>query len=229
MDSVKVWAIGQAMALERSLSLFASSRRGTEGLFPEFYFFDCHSCHRQISDDTDFTPTWVANPGRPIPAGMPPYNDENMIMLSAAARVVAPQLAQRFDRDSRAFHQALARDRGAAVQAAVRLRETAQALANAFAGADLGRTQTFAIIDSITSQAISPRFTDYAGSVQAVMATDTLLSALVDSGQVAERAASGIRADINSAYRAVRDPNAYSPGDFRAGLGRAAAAIRRLR
>ena len=32
--------------------------------------------------------TWAeANPGRPIPAGMPPYNDENMIMLAAAARV----------------------------------------------------------------------------------------------------------------------------------------------
>ena len=61
------------------------------------------------------------------------------------------------------------------------------------------------------------------------MATDTLLSALVDEGEVPESAANNIRADINSAYRAVRDPNAYSPGDFRAALGRAAAAIRRLR
>src|SRR3712207_8344373 len=45
--------------------------------------------------------------------------------------------------------------------------------------------------------------------------TDTLLSALVDEGQVPEAAANGIRADINSAYRAVRDPNAYNPGEFR--------------
>src|SRR5436190_12672388 len=85
----QVWATGQAMALERSLSLFVSAR-GTEGIFPEFYFFDCHSCHRQISDDPRFRPGAVANPGRPIPSGMPPYNDENMIMLSAAARVVSP-------------------------------------------------------------------------------------------------------------------------------------------
>ena len=229
MDSVRTWAIGQAMALERSLTLFASPARGTEGLFPEFYFFDCHSCHRRISDDPGFRPTAVANPGRPIPSGMPPYNDENMIMLAAAARVAAPGLAQRFERDSRAFHQAIARDRGAAVAAAGTLRETARALATAFTGAELGRTQTFAIIDVITSEAISPRFTDYAGSVQAVMATDTLLSALVDEGQVPESAANAIRADISGAYRAVRDPNAYSPGDFRANLGRAAAAIRRLR
>ncbi|WEK44042.1 MAG: hypothetical protein P0Y64_04205 [Candidatus Sphingomonas colombiensis] len=37
---------------------------------------------------------------------MPPFNDENMIMLSAAARVIAPGLAGRFDGDSRAFHAA---------------------------------------------------------------------------------------------------------------------------
>jgi hypothetical protein len=229
IDSVQMWAVGQAMALDRSLGLFATPGRGTEGVFPEFYFFDCHSCHRRISDDPNYRPTAVANPSRPIPSGMPPYNDENMIMLTAAARVVSPQLAQRFDRDSRAFHQALARDRAAAVRAAGTLQETARALATAFSGAQVGRPQVFAIIESITSNAISPRFTDYAGSVQAVMATDTLLSALVDGGQVSERAANDIRVDINGAYRAVRDPNAYSPGEFRASLGRAAAAIRRLR
>ena len=227
-NSTQVWAIGQAMALDRALSLFTTAR-GTEGLFPEFYFFDCHSCHRRISDDPRFRPGAVANPGRPIPSGMPPFNDENMIMLAAAARVVAPGLAGRFEANSRAFHQAVARDRGAAVAAAGNLRESARALASAFAAAPMGRDQTFAIINAITSEAISPRFTDYAGSVQAVMATDTLLSSLVNDGQVPANSANRIRGDINSAYRAVRDPNEYRPGDFRASLGRAAAAIRRLR
>lgn len=228
-SSVQTWAVGQAMALERSLSLFSSPSRGTEGIFPEFYFFDCHSCHRRISDQPDYRPSALANPGRPIPSGMPPYNDENMIMLSAAARVVAPGAGQRFEAASRAFHLAVARDRPAAVAAAGQLREASRNLANAFASATIGRDQTFAIVDSITSEAISPRFTDYAGSVQAVMATDTLLSALVNSGEVRPGTANRIRNDINAAYRAVRDPNEYSPGDFRASLGRAAAAIRRLR
>ena len=160
---------------------------------------------------------------------MPPYNDENMIMLSAAARVAAPALAQRFERDSRAFHLAMATGRDAAVAAAARLLQTTRALAGAFAAAAMGRDATFAIIDTITSEAIRDRFTDYAGSVQAVMATDTLLSALVAQGHVPLGAANNIRVDINSAYRAVHDPNAYDPGGFRASLGRAAAAIRRLR
>ncbi|HMG46484.1 MAG TPA: multiheme c-type cytochrome [Allosphingosinicella sp.] len=227
-NSTQMWAIGQAMALDRALSLFTTAR-GSEGMFPEFYFFDCHSCHRRISDDPRFRPGALPNPARPIPAGMPPFNDENMIMLAAAARVVAPQLGARFERDSRAFHAAIARDRAAAIAAAQTLRSSAHALADAFAGAPMDRSTTFAIIDAITGTALRERFTDYAGSVQAVMATDTLLSALVNQGQVSAAAAGGIRADINAAYRAVHDPNGYDPAGFRASLGRAAAAIRRLR
>lgn len=228
-DGVEMWAIGQAMALERSLALFADPQRGTEGIFPEFYFFDCHTCHRRISDNPTFEPTALDNPARPIPVGMPAYNDENMIMLAAAARVAAPSLAGRFERDSRAFHVAMTQGRQPAVAAAARLRDTARALAGAFEGAGFGRDATFALVDSIVSDAITNRYTDYAGSVQAVMAADTLLSALVNEGHINEDAAGSIRADINGAYRAVRDPNAYNPREFRSNLGNAAAAIRRLR
>lgn len=228
-NHVKMWAVGQASALERSLRLYADQRLGTEGIFPEFYFFDCHTCHRRIYDDPDARPTAIANPGRPIPSGFPAYQDENMIMLSAAARVVAPSLAERFDRDSRAFHAALAQGRSATLEAAGRLRASANALADAFAGASFSRAQTFAIIDAVTSGAIAERYTDYEGSVQAVMATDTLLNALVSQGTVSEGQVGGIRDDINIAYAAVREPNAYRPAEFRAALGRAASAIGRLR
>jgi hypothetical protein len=227
-NGVTTWAVGQAMALERSLALFATPGRGTEGMFPEFYFFDCHACHRRISDDPRFEPGAESNPGRPIPAGTPPYNDENMIMLAAAARVAAPSLAPRFERDSRAFHAALTKDRASAVAAANKLRESARAVAADLAGG-VSRGQLFDIVDTIAGNAVSPRFTDYAGSVQAVMAVDTLLSAMVGSGAVGAAQAQDIRGDINLAYRAVRDPNAYNPREFRASLGRAAAAIRKLK
>ncbi len=227
-NGVRFWAVGQAMAVERQLSLYQTGL-GTEGAFPEFYFFDCHSCHRRIYDDQKFTPTTMDNPGRPIPTGMPPFNDENMIMLSAAARVMAPQLASRFEADSRAFHSAIARDRGAAVAAAGKLRATASALAAAFNGASFDRAKTFAIVDIIASDAIAARYTDYEGCVQSVMAVDTLLNALVNSGQVSGGSAAGIRTNINQAYSAVRDPNDFRPLEFRRALGGAVRTIRTLR
>jgi Cytochrome c554 and c-prime len=228
-NGVKTWAVGQAMALERSLSLYSNPAIGTEGAFPEFYFFDCHSCHRRIYDSQSFNPTTLDNPGRPIPAGMPPFNDENMIMLSAAARIAAPGLAARFDADSKAFHAAIVRDRPSSVAAAAKLKASASALGSALSSATLGRDQTFAIIDMVTSDAINPRFTDYEGCVQAVMATDTLLNALVNSGQVPGGSAAGIRTEINRAYAAVRDPNAFRATEFRRALGNAVRTIRTLR
>src|SRR3546814_2871722 len=78
-----MWAVGQATVIERSLALF-QTRRGTEGIFPEFTFLDCHSCHRRIFDQAKPVRTGLDNPGRAIPEGMPPYNDENLIMTSEA-------------------------------------------------------------------------------------------------------------------------------------------------
>ena len=93
VSGVTSWAVGQAMALERSLTLFTSAR-GSEGVFPEFYFFDCHSCHRAISDDKNPPVRFGANPGRPIVWGAPPYNDENMILLNAAAMFSHARIAR---------------------------------------------------------------------------------------------------------------------------------------
>jgi len=150
-------------------------------------------------------------------------------MLSAAARVASPGLAAQFDADSRAFHAGLAQDRGSAVAAAAKLRGSANALATAFAGTQFGRAQTFSIIETIAGEAISARYTDYEGSVQAVMAVDTLLNALVNQDQVSPGAAGAIRADINRAYAAVKEPNDYRPLEFRRALGGAVRTIRTLR
>lgn len=226
-SDARIWAVGQAKAIERALTLYASPTRGTEGAFPEFYFFDCHSCHRRLSDEATMRPTYAPNPARPIPPGMPPFNDENIIMLSAAARIAAPAVAERFDADSRAFHRALATGRGEAVAAARRLVGSVQAVGAALDRAPLDNAMTFAMVRAIGASAA--RFTDYEGSVQAVMSVDTLLSSLVKSGAVPAGRARGIRGDIDAAYRAVREPNAYRPDDFRAAIGRATGAIGALR
>jgi hypothetical protein len=228
-SSVRLWAVGQAEAVRRSVELFARPDRGTWGVFPEFYFYDCHSCHRTITDGPERKLTFESNPGRPIPFGMPPYNDENMIMLSAAARVLAPGQAVGFDAASKAFHRAMGEGRAQAVAVGRKLGASAGALSDALARGGYGDGDAFRVIAAIADKATAPRFTDYAGSAQAVMAVDTLLNALVREGPVTVGAAAGIRADINRAYTAVRSPASYNPAEFRAALGKAARSIEALR
>lgn len=224
-DSVRLWAVGQAEAVRRQTDLFARPDYGSRGIFPEFTFFDCHSCHRQITDGPQRKLDFETNPGRPIRFGNPPFNDENMILLSAVARSLAPGEAARFDQASRAFHSAFAEGRGGAQQAAVALRERAGALSSSLAARSYPASDAFQVIATVAGEATRLRFTDYAGSVQAVMAVDTLLNALVREGRVTVGAAAGIRASVNRAYAAVEAPESFRPPEFRAALAQAARAV----
>jgi hypothetical protein len=228
-DSLRLWAVGQALAVQRSLSLFARGELASNGIFPEFTFYDCHSCHRPIDDNPDRQRTFETNPGRPIPFAQPPYNDENIIMLSAVAQMLAPGEAQRFDAAARAFHAAMGKSRAETVAAGARLNTAAGALGNAMASGPGGSDPAFRVIAAIGSQAISPRFTDYTGSTQAVMAVGTLLNTLVRDGRITVGAAAGIRAQINRAYGAVKSPTNYDPAAFRSALGQAVRSIGALR
>jgi len=227
-DSVQLWAVGQAEAVARATDLFARPDTRMQGVFPQLYFFDCHSCHRPITDGEERRLTFETNPGRPIHFGQPPFNDENIIMLSAVADVLAPARAEQFRSAARNFHASMNQGRAESQQAAVALREQAQALSGALAARSSG-ADAFTVVARIGNEAISPRFTDYAGSVQAVMAIDTLLNAMVNDGRITLGAAAGIRANINNAYDAVQSPEGYRPAQFRQALGQAVTAIGRLR
>lgn len=229
LDNLQLWAVGQAEAVQRSLTLFQKPQFASQGLFPEFYFYDCHSCHRPIGDRAERERTFEVNPGRPIPFGTPPYNDENIIMLSAVAKVLAPGQAATFDAAARDFHAAMGKGRAETAAAAARLQSAAAGLSRVISASGYGGDSAFTVIATIAGQAISPRFTDYTGSSQAVMAVDTLLNSLVRQGRITVGAAAGIRAQVNRAYAAVASPDRYDPPAFRAALGSAARGIAALR
>jgi hypothetical protein len=152
-----------------------------------------------------------------------------MIMLSAAAKVAAPALAARLETESRAFHEALAQNGGVARERAVALAATSRTLADAFARHDFSRADTLAIFDGLLTGETAKRYTDYSGAYQAVMATDTLLNGLVAQGAIDRAQAARVRPDLDRAYQAVRDPNAFHPAEARSALQAAADKVRALK
>jgi hypothetical protein len=229
VETMRLWAVGQAEAARRMADLFAMPALASDGAFPQFYFFDCQSCHRRIYDKATRTLTFETNVARPIPFGMPPFNDENFNMLSAVSKLAAPKLGTAFDSDARAFHAALGVDMKAAMAAARKLAGSAHSLSDALAGTRFSATSGFDAVAAIAGAATLSRLTDYEGAIQAVMAVDTVLNGLVKQGRVTVGAAAGIRASLNRAYAAVADANGFDPAAFRAELGKASAAIMSLR
>jgi hypothetical protein len=227
-SGIKFWAVGQAMAVDRALSLFADGRRAGAGVFPEFYFFDCQSCHRRISDERNAPLTAEPNAARRLPPGTPPFDDENMIMLSAIAHVAAPAEGDRFDEAARAFHAAMTRSQSEGVDAAAQLAGAARELATSLAAHSFTRAETFAALDAVLNGQAG-RYTDYEGGAQAVMAADTLLNSLVAQGQIKAGAAQSLRPQLDRLYADVRDTNNWQPVEFRAAMRQLADAVGRLK
>ena len=221
---VKTWAVGQAMAVERALSLFTSGR-ANDGAFPEFTFYDCRTCHRSFADGPAFRSTYVANPGRALPPGMPSFNDENMLMLEAAAKIAAPALGAQFERESRAFHASFATSPAATAASARKLAAISAKLADGFDRASFSRGEILAILNDVLTGASAARYTDYQGGAQAVMAVDTLVNALASSGQIERRSAAAARPHIDAAYAAVKDANSWRPEDLRRAFARVDAVL----
>lgn len=224
-SGVTTWAVGQALAVERALSLLPLQSASLTG--PDYIFYDCRSCHRTFSDDPAVPILARTNGWRPIPPGQPVWADEGMIMLGAAARLAVPDVARSFESQSRAFHAALGGDRAGAMKAAAALKATSATLARRLSAARLDRAQTFALIDAVLV-GNAPAYTDYQGGAQAVMAADTLLNALVTAGQVNRAAAVALRPDLDRAYALARDANRWDPVAFRAALAQIAGRIRGL-
>jgi hypothetical protein len=222
---VKIWSVGQAQAVKRAASLQPTR---SAGAFPEFYFYDCRSCHRTFSDDPTVGIVARTNPGRPIPPGQPVWNDENLIMLAAAAKVAAPSLGQRLAADSRAFHASFAGDRGDVMKSAAALARTSDALSVAFENASFSREQNFAMLDEVLV-GNAGAVTDYQGGAQAVMAADTLITALVNAGHVDRAAALALRPDLDRAYGLARDANRWQPAEFRNAMAAIARRVRTLK
>jgi hypothetical protein len=96
----------------------------------------------------------------------------------------------------------MGRGRGEAVAAGARIDTAAGALGAAMAQGPGGSDTAFRVVAAIGGRAISPRFTDYACSAQAVMAVDTLLNARSARAGYGKRGG-GDCAHITRAYGAV--------------------------
>ena len=105
---------------------------------------------------------------------------------------------------------------GTALRDAAALRNAALQLAHSFEAAPFSPAQSRAILRDILRGPASDALSDYQGGAQAVMAADTLISALVIAKAVDPAQAKALRPAIDRAYAATRDANHWQPGELRA-------------
>jgi len=221
----RVWAIGQAVAARTAVDLFVRSERARTDAFPELSFYDCHSCHRPISDRADYRSRWQPNPGRGLGPGVAPFNDANLTVLSAAAKAFAPSLAGDLDARTKAFHASAAGSADDRRRAGEALSATLSQLIRAFNAAAISSERADAALRGVVDAAQAERYTSYGAAEQAVMAIDSLTRSGADMGGARAARATRLRSSIDAAYRAVSDPNSYDVDAFRGAVAEIAAKL----
>jgi hypothetical protein len=162
-DGVKVWAIGQALAVSEMMDLLTDPKRGRDGLFPELVLFDCHACHHPMSDKR-----WS-----PRIAGLGPgvvrLNDSSMLMVRAIARVVDPDLGNRIVSKMSQLQQ-MVTGGGDAVGTARALKADVAQLSAELDRRTLTAADMRGVLEALVDEGLNGQFPDYAGAEQATMA-----------------------------------------------------------
>ncbi|MDQ8038671.1 MAG: hypothetical protein REI12_14715, partial [Pedobacter sp.] len=208
-DGVRLWAIGQAVAVQSLLDTLTDPARGRDGLFPELVLFDCHACHHPMSDKR-WQPRQGVGPGRIR------LNDSNLIMLRNIVKVVSPSDSVAFNAQILKVHRAIA---GESVDdplaEARKLSKLVDRQISFFAKRRFSTDDIRALLRNLIDEGVSDGYTDYAGAEQAYMAISSVGSYLQKSGGLSVESSRQLNLRLTAMQKILGNDENYVPATFR--------------
>jgi hypothetical protein len=219
---IQIWAVGQALQVERLMTALADPRHRGDGVFPELAFFDCQACHHPTSPLR-----WQKRADVGLGPGLPHVDDANAVMLQALARHLAPDEAAALDRDLPLLQKALAEGQGDPHALAEKLAATAHRLGGVLDAHEFGRDDMKAMLGALAAALQSSDAVDYAAAEQATMGFASIIDTL-QTGHLVDAAQFGaLKAALDQCYAATQKEEAYDPAKFVAAAQSLAKAVPR--
>jgi hypothetical protein len=199
-DPVRVWAIGQVLAVQTQLDALMDPKRNYDGVFPELVLFDCHACHRPMAEQR-----WSTRSG--TPPGVIRLNHGHLVMLKTLVATFAPQLNGELDQAMGQLNQSLY-SRAAAnalswQEAAKQLHALAGKMVPVLEKAALDRNARMKILLTLIDESRVSGYADYANAEQAYMAIVGVSNGLIQDGSLK------LTADIRSALSELKSSLAH--------------------
>ncbi len=207
-SDVKLWAIGQAVAVDEVMDAMLDPNRNSMGLFPELVLYDCQACHHGINN----LRRWRPRESNGLGPGVVRLMDANFLMLIQALRLVDPPSAKQLGKDLIALHQAASEGKGSSDASAKKIRaNVAQVLPKLQkwkVDGDVLRT----LSKNVLADATAGEFTDYAGSEQAAMALQTIVYGYFAEGLIDDATYDSLeRGVLAKLLASVEDPDKFNP------------------
>lgn len=217
---VKVWTIGQAVAVKHMLDVLLDPEMSSHGVWPEFVLFDCHACHHRMSEDR-----WRPRPSVGLGPGLARINDSSFLMLRHVLQLIDPARAAQLQTDVKALHQATSRGIGDAREIAQRLRALLPALIDELKAWNVDSAAIQKLARSIVDEGLTGEYIDYAGAEQSAMALQVLVDAMYGFSTYDKATLAKIGAEVPKLLEATKEPEVYAPDTYLASLKRLDKAI----
>lgn len=219
VDGVRTWAVGQALMVDRFMTMILDTKYSTDGLFPELAFFDCHACHQPMSSSLpaqtgDFPTGWNPRPGTGLGPGVAKFNDASMLMLEIALDMADPGMADKMAEHILAVHKATQTSREAMLAAAAAARETARQAVQILATREIDAKTMRVAIETLIQKGSQGYFADYATAEQATMAMGSIIEAMRRAGFLESAAYDKMQTSMEAVYAAVANDEAYVVSRF---------------
>lgn len=180
-DPVRVWAVGQVLAVQSQLDALMDPKRNYDGVFPELVLFDCHACHRPMG-----VQRWTAVNG--TPPGVIRLNQGHLIMLKTLVLAFAPQLSGELDQALHQLNHALYTRGGGSTlswpEAAKQLHNVSDRMLPVLEQVTLDRQAKMKILLTLIDESRVQGYADYANAEQAYMAIVGVTNGLIHAGSL---------------------------------------------
>lgn len=220
IQSVQVWAVGQAVAVDSLLEAMLDPERNTDGIFPELVFFDCHACHHPMSNIR-----WAPRDSHGIGPGVPRIYDANLIIMRIILERIDPAMAADVAAKSKLLHQASLQGYDAVITAARNLKDATAGVIAALASHQYTDADMKALLGGLIEQGLQGEYVDFAAAEQATMAASAVLQTMVDSSVISRAKYVELSAVLNDCYAAIEKDEAYDPRQFLAAMQRLQSAV----
>ena len=212
VDGVRIWAIGQAVAVATHIDILLDPKRGRDGAFPELTLFDCHACHHPMAD-TRWKP--VTAFGKSISPGLVRLNDSSMLMLRLILRQIDPALGEQFVQAVLQLNQAVAGN-GDMAERAKAVKTLADDAARKIDASGVSNDNLRAMALALVDDGLAGAYPDYAGAEQAAMALGSVVNTLHKLGQL--KSAAALNQGLAAVRAALLQDEAYKQAEFQARL-----------
>jgi hypothetical protein len=203
-QGAQVWAIGQAVEVERVLDALLDPDRGRDGIWPEFVLFDCDACHHPMSEGR-----WRARPSTGLGPGMARLNDSSFLMLRHALVGVSPNKAKALALELRALHVATGAGSAASKKATLALRARALDAIGVLREWQPDVASIRRVLKSLVDEGLAGEYLDYAGAEQAMLAVQVLAFNLYTLDAIEEDAIGQVGEIAQGLTAALENPETY--------------------